>query len=360
MSDDPRLQSHRDEIDAIDQQLQDLINKRVALAREIASLKSKHQQPTFYRPEREARILQNVLARNTGPLPGAEMARLFREIMSASLAAEQLLKIAVLGPQGTYTQTAALKHFGGSAETVTTATIGDVFHAVESDQAGFGVVPIENSTEGVIAESMNRLVDTPLRVCGEIELRIQHCLLSHAENIHVVETVLAHGQALAQCRDWLRRQMPHAELKTANSNAEAAKQAAADKSVAAIAGAGNAELYGLPILARQIEDVAGNTTRFLVIGKLDCGPSGNDKTSLLVSVKNKPGALFHLLEPLARHGVNMTRIESRPSRAGLWEYVFFVDVEGHVTEPKLVTALADLELEAAVCKVLGSYPKAVL
>ena len=360
MSDDPRLQSHRDEIDAIDQQLQDLINKRVALALEIAALKSKHQQPTFYRPEREAQILQNVLARNTGPLPGAQMARLFREIMSASLGAEQLLKIAVLGPEGTYTQTAALKHFGGSAETVTSATIGDVFHAVESDQAGFGVVPIENSTEGVIAESMNRLVDTSLRVCGEIELRIQHCLLSHAEDIDGVEIVLAHSQALAQCRRWLRHQLPHAELKTASSNAEAARQAATGKTMAAIAGAGNAELYGLPILAQEIEDVADNTTRFLVIGKLDCGPSGNDKTSLLVSVKNKPGALFHLLEPLARHNVSMTRIESRPSRAGLWEYVFFIDVEGHIAEPKMVAALADLEQEAAVYKILGSYPRAAL
>jgi chorismate mutase/prephenate dehydratase len=270
------------------------------------------------------------------------------------------MQIAFLGPEGTFTQAAALKHFGHSVHTAPLAGIDEVFREVESGAAHFGVVPIENSTEGVINHTLDLFVNSPLRICGEVELRIHHHLLGKGRALKKPKRVLSHQQSLAQCREWLDAKLPGVERVAVASNAEAARLAARDASVVAIAGGSAAEIYGLNVLVSNIEDEPDNTTRFLVIGRLDPLPSGDDKTSLLVSGKNRAGSLMSLLAPLARHKINMTRIESRPARRGLWEYVFFVDIDGHMQDPALRKAIAELEKEASFLKWLGSYPRAVL
>lgn len=355
-----RLRALRTKIDKLDESIQALIGARAACAQEIAALKVQAGDTNFYRPEREVDVLRRVIARNSGALSGEEMARLFREIMSACLALEMPMQIAFLGPEGTFTQAAALKHFGHSVHSVPLNGIDDVFREVESGAAHFGVVPIENSTEGVINHTLDLFVGSPLRICGEVELRIHHYLLGKAASRKRLKRVFSHPQSFAQCREWLDAKLPDVERVPVASNAEAARLAAKDASTAAIAGSPAAEIYGLKILASNIEDEPDNTTRFLIVGRLDPLPSGDDKTSLLVSGKNRSGSLMSLLEPLARHRINMTRIESRPSRRGLWEYVFFVDVAGHMHDPKLRKAIAELEKEASFLKWLGSYPKAVL
>jgi len=357
---DKKLKQLRDRIDELDRQILELISARARCAQEIASIKKESGSDNFYRPERETEVLQQVLKHNKGPLPDEEMARLFREIMSACLALESPLRIAFLGPEGTFTQEAALKHFGHSVNTVAFGAIDEVFREVEAGGAQFGVVPIENSTEGVVNHTLDSFMNSPLKICGEVEMRIHHHLLGKAADLKDVERVISHQQSLAQCREWLNRNLPGVERRTANSNADAARQASLDPTAAAIAGDYAAELYELNILASNIEDEPDNTTRFLVIGKLETEPSGNDKTTLLLSGRNRPGALHQLLMPFGRHNINMTRIESRPSRKGMWEYVFFVDIDGHVKEENVRTALEELEAEAAFMKWLGSYPKAVL
>jgi len=350
----------RRRIDQLDEKIQTLISERAQCAQEIATAKQQAGDANFYRPEREVDVLRRVIARNHGPLSSEEMARLFREIMSACLALEMPMQIAFLGPEGTFTQAAALKHFGHSVHTVPLAGIDEVFREVESGAAQFGVVPIENSTEGVINHTLDLFVNSPLRICGEVELRIHHHLLGKAKVLKKISRVLSHQQSLAQCREWLDAKLPGVERVAVASNAEAARLAAKDASVLAIAGSSAAEIYRLNVLASNIEDEPDNTTRFLIIGRLDPLPSGDDKTSLLVSGKNRAGSLMSLLAPLARHRINMTRIESRPARRGLWEYVFFVDVDGHMQDPKLRKAIAELEKEASFLKWLGSYPRAVL
>jgi len=355
-----RLRGLRTRIDQLDEKIQMLISERAQCAQDIAALKQQAGEDNFYRPEREVDVLRRVIARNSGPLSSEEMARLFREIMSVCLALEMPMQIAFLGPEGTFTQAAALKHFGHSVHTLPLAGIDEVFREVESGAAHFGVVPIENSTEGVINHTLDLFVSSPLRICGEVELRIHHHLLGKAKALKKPKRVLSHQQSLAQCREWLDAKLPGAERVAVASNAEAARLAARDASVVAIAGSSAAEIYGLNVLASNIEDEPDNTTRFLVIGRLDPLPSGDDKTSLLVSGKNRAGSLMSLLAPLARHRINMTRIESRPARRGLWEYVFFVDIDGHTQDPKLRKAIAELEKEASFLKWLGSYPRAVL
>jgi chorismate mutase/prephenate dehydratase len=350
----------RTRIDQLDEKIQTLISERAQCAQEIATAKQQAGDANFYRPEREVDVLRRVIARNHGPLSSEEMARLFREIMSACLALEMPMQIAFLGPEGTFTQAAALKHFGHSVHTVPLAGIDEVFREVESGAAQFGVVPIENSTEGVINHTLDLFVNSPLRICGEVELRIHHHLLGKAKVLKKISRVLSHQQSLAQCREWLDAKLPGVERVAVASNAEAARLAAKDASVLAIAGSSAAEIYRLNVLASNIEDEPDNTTRFLIIGRLDPLPSGDDKTSLLVSGKNRAGSLMSLLAPLARHRINMTRIESRPARRGLWEYVFFVDIDGHMQDPKLRKAIAELEKEASFLKWLGSYPRAVL
>lgn len=358
------LQAIRARIDHLDEQIQMLINERAACAQEVAKVKLGGEAADYYRPEREAQVLRNVLARNTGPLSGEEMARLFREIMSACLALEQPMKIAFLGPEGTFTQAAALKHFGHSVRTVSHGAIDEVFRDVEAGASHYGVVPVENSTEGVVNHTLDMFISSPLRVCGEVELRIHHNLLGKMDGINSVgngvSRLYVHQQALAQCRGWIEEHLAGVEHVTVSSNAEAARRAAQEAGAVAIAGTTAAEIYGLTILAANIEDEPDNTTRFLVIGTKSPSPSGNDKTSLLLSARNRPGALHRLLEPLFRHGISMTRIESRPSRRGMWDYVFFIDIEGHSQEPGVAKALQELGDEAAMMKVLGSYPGAVL
>jgi len=362
MSELEDLQSVRKQIDDTDKQIQSLLNKRTAMAEEVARIKiaNGEQVSDFYRPEREAMVLRQVIERNEGPLKDKEIARLFREIMSACLAAEKPLQVAYLGPEGSFTQAAALKQFGGSVQLQSMATIADVFHAVEMANTSYGVVPVENSTEGMVSHTLDRFINTPLKINGEVSLRIHHYLLSKSTKLSDINTIYAHPQALAQCKNWLSEHMPKCELLSVSSNSEAAKKVSSEPTAAAIAGNRAAEIYDLSILASNIEDEADNTTRFLVIGAQDVGPSGEDKTALLVSTKNKPGALQVLLKPLADSGISMTRIESRPSRKGIWEYVFFIDIEGHCQDQAVAEALNLLEQESSMCRVLGSYPKAVL
>lgn len=361
MSEEEQLGEIRKRIDTLDQQIQDLLNQRAEAAMEVARIKlSADPDAVFYRPEREAQVLRMVKARNRGPLPDEEMARLFREIMSACLALERPLQVAYLGPEGTFTQAAALKHFGHSVRTQPLSSIPDVFQEVESDKADYGVVPVENSSEGVVNHTLDMFISSSLQICGEVSLRIHHNLLGKPQAMDEIRTVFSHQQSLAQCRNWLDRHLPYVERVAVGSNAEAARLAAETDHAAAIAGEAAAELYDLEILARNIEDEPDNTTRFLVIGRHGSGPSGDDKTSLMVTTRNEAGGLYRLLSPLAEHGVSMTRIESRPSRRGNWDYVFFIDLLGHREEPEVAKALEALQRLAGMYKELGSYPRAVL
>ena len=355
------LKKIRVEIDTLDREIQRLINERARCAQRVAEIKlAAEDNPVFYRPEREAEILREVKARNEGPLSDHEMARLFREIMSSCLALELPMRVGYLGPEGTFTQSAVLKHFGHAVVAASYGAIDEVFRAVEADEAAYGVVPVENSTEGAVNHTLDTFITSPLKICGEVELRIHHFLMSADVELGAVKRLYSHHQSFAQCREWLDAKLPGVERIPVSSNSEAAKRAAQDQESAAIAGEIAAEIYDLSILARKIEDNPNNTTRFLVIGKSSPPPSGVDKTSILVSAPNRPGALFNLLEPLHQNGVSMTRIESRPSKQGMWDYVFFIDVEGHASEPRLAEVLPKLEDRAAMMKVLGAYPVGVL
>lgn len=361
MSDD--LGRLRAQIDALDDQILERLNERARLAREIGSLKSGGSEPgkvAIYRPEREAQVLRRIKDKNPGPLSGEAVARLFREVMSACLALEKPLSVACLGPLGTFSEAAVIKHFGHAASVAPHATIDDVFRAVESGADDYGVVPVENSTEGAVGRTLDLMLSTPLVVCGEVVLRVHQQLMRKADSSGPVERVYSHAQSLAQCHEWLNRELPAAQRIPVASNAEAARHAAEDASSAAIAGELAAERYGLAIVQRNIEDEPDNTTRFWVLGRHPAGASGQDKTSLIVGARNQPGAVHQLLAPLARHGVSMTRLESRPAHTGLWEYVFFIDVEGHRDDPAVAPALVELGQASSSLKVLGSYPVAVL
>ena len=351
----------RERIDTVDRQIQDLIGERASYARQVGVAKGPLKQAIdYYRPEREAQVLRAVADRNQGPLSNEELVRVFRELMSACLAQQNPLKIAYLGPEGTFSQTAVQKHFGHSVIAIPMASIEEVFGEVENSNADFGVVPVENSTEGAVHHTFDMFLTTPLKICGEIELRVHQNLLSRATDMSHIERVYSHAQSLAQCRGWLRRNLPKAERIAVSSNAEAARRARNAEDAAAIAGLSAAQVYGLKVLAPNIEDRDDNTTRFMVLGRELFPPSGHDKTSLLLAVKDQPGALYQLLTPLAKHGISMTRIESRPARGAKWNYVFFIDVEGHIESGDLQAALADLGPVAAQLKVLGAYPAAIV
>ncbi|VAW90859.1 Chorismate mutase I / Prephenate dehydratase [hydrothermal vent metagenome] len=355
-----KLAQLRIKIDALDEQLQVLLNTRAKLAQDVAAAKNDSDDTNFYRAEREAQVLEKVKSRNKGPLSDEEIARLFREVMSACLALEQVMNIAFLGPEGTFTQSAALKHFGHSVKTLPLASIPDVFREVESGNASYGVVPIENSTEGVISHTLDQFMNSNLHICGEVDLRIHHHLLTNASDLSEIKVIYSHQQSLAQCREWLDTNLPGVEQKNVSSNAEAARQASSDSTAAAIAGDMAAEIYKLNTLVNNIEDEPDNTTRFLIIGKRETPACGKDKTSILISTQNKSGALHGILGPLVKNKISMTRIESRPSRRGMWDYVFFIDCEGHKDDKNVATAIAELEQEARFVRVLGSYPRAVL
>jgi chorismate mutase/prephenate dehydratase len=358
----------RREIDRVDAALHALINERARLARAVGI--SKHADGhlvDFYRPEREAEVLRLALERNraareSGTLRDEEVLRLFREIMSACLAQEEPLKVAFLGPEGTFTQTAVYKHFGHSVRALPLPAIDEVFHEVEKGNADFGVVPIENSTEGTVNHTLDRFLNSPLKICGEVELRIHQYLMGRMDDLGQVARVCSHAQSLAQCRGWLNEHLPNVERVPVSSNAEAARRARDEVGTAAIAGKTAAEVYGLTLLATEIEDRPDNTTRFFVIGRRLFKASGEDRTSLLVSTNETtgPGALHRLLGPLAKHGINLTRIESRPSQRRKWDYVFFIDIEGHIDDPNVAAALEGLKSQASLYRVLGSYPRAVL
>jgi chorismate mutase/prephenate dehydratase len=356
-----QLAAVRDEIDRLDQQIQDLISQRARLAFRVRESKADSQDAVdFYRPEREAQVLRGVLERNDGPLSDAEMLRLFREIMSACLAQQEPLKVAYLGPEGTFTQQAVHRHFGHSVHAISLAGIDGVFEQVQAGDADFGVVPVENSSQGIVSHTLDMFLLSDLKICGEIELRVHQNLLTLARNLDQIERVYSHEQSLSQCKGWLRTHLPGVELIAVGSNSDAARRVRNTPEAAAIAGRAAADVYGLPVLFADIEDHPDNTTRFLVIGREIFSPSGHDKTTLLLSGHEGPGLLYGLLEPFQRHGVNMTRIESRPSRTGKWAYVFFVDLEGHAEDEAVAAALRDLEKVSKLSRVLGSYPRAVL
>src|SRR5271154_4195051 len=353
----------RDSIDAIDARIHALLNERARFAQLVGISKSASGRAVdFYRPEREAQVLRLALSRNQGPLRDEEIVRLFREIMSACLAQQEPLKVAFLGPEGTFTQAAVLTHFGHSVRGLPLASIDEVFHEVEAASADFGVVPIENSTEGTVNHTLDRFLSSPLKICGEVELRIRQHLMGAMGSLGRIVRVCSHPQSLAQCRAWLEEHLPNVEQVPVSSNAEGARRARDEQGTAAIAGQTAAEVYGLKVLAAEIEDRSDNTTRFLVLGRKLFTPSGEDRTTLLVSVghTDAPGALSRLLEPLADHRVSMTRIESRPSHKKKWDYVFFIDIEGHADDPHVAKALGELRKRSSLFHVLGSYPRAVI
>ncbi len=361
MEAEDKLGELRLRIDAIDSDLVRLIGERARLALEVAEVKAAAgESDCFYRPEREAEVLRRIKAYNCGPLDDETGWCGSFVIMSACLALEKPLKVAFLGPEGTFTQQAAYKHFGHAIEVLPFPAIDEIFRAVASDACSFGVVPVENSTEGVVTHTLDSFLNTSLLICGEVVLRIHHNLMSRCQHLAEVEEVFSHQQSLAQCREWLDRFLPNRKRTAVSSNAEGARLAAIVPNSAAIAGEVAASLYDLSILERNIEDDPDNTTRFLIIGKQAVGPTGADKTSLLVSTGNTPGALYRLLEPFADHAINLSKIESRPSRRGMWDYIFFIDLEGHKDDPRIAEALAILEKRARMVKWLGSYPKAMV
>ena len=353
---DDALARHRAAIDALDREILERLSERARHALAIGELKG---GGGAYRPERETQVLSALHARNAGPLPNAAVTGVFREIMSACRALEQTMRVGYLGPAGTFSHAAVAKHFGTQVEAVPFPTFDEIFRAVESGQTEYAVVPVENSTEGAVGRTLDLMCTTDLSVCGEIKLRVQQNLLSNAPDFASVRRVYSHGQSLAQCVRWLAHNLPGVPRIAVASNAEAARLAAAEPGAAAIAGENAGAIYGLATLAPHIEDEANNTTRFWVLGRQQVAPSGRDETSLVMSCPNRPGAVYELLEPLARHGVSMTRFESRPARTGLWEYLFFVDLVGHREDPKVASALEELAQKAPFLKLLGSYPAAL-
>lgn len=357
MSDD-KLLPLRQQIDAIDAQILDLLNQRARVAQEVGHVKAETNAPVF-RPEREAQVLRKAAERNPGPLLGTDIQTIFREVMSACRALEKRVTVAYLGPQGTFTEQAVYQQFGHAVEGLPCVSIDEVFRDAEAGTAEFGVVPVENSSEGVINRTLDLLLQTTLRISGEISIPVHHSLMTKAGGMQGITRICAHSQALAQCNAWLNQNYPGIARQAVASNAEAARMASEDASVAAIAGEIAGQTYNLQTVNAHIQDDPHNRTRFAVIGRLQTAPSGRDQTSIVLSVPNKAGAVYNLLAPLARHGVSMTRFESRPARMGAWEYYFYVDLEGHEQDEKVARALAELKENAAFFKLLGSYPFSV-
>lgn len=355
------LDELRQAIDQVDTSIQDLLTQRAELVVEVGELKSRNPGTVFYRPEREAQIHRRLEERHGGPMPLAAVHRIFREIISASLSIEKRLTIAYLGPEATFTHQAALKQFGSSCAMAPARDIAEVFREVEAERADFGVVPIENSSEGVVSHTLDQFVDSPLQICGEVLLPVVHHLFSGEPALEGVKVVYGHFQALAQCREWLRRHLPRTRLKEVSSTARALELARERPGSGAIAGVYAADNYGLNALADHIEDLPGAENRFLVIGRHGPQPSGADKTSLLFSFRDQLGILHQVLGIFAGQGINLTRIESRPSKRRAWDYVFFVDFEGHHDDPQVAQTLKALcALPGIFTKILGSYPRRVL
>ena len=355
----PELKTLRDRIDAIDRQLLAALNERAAVAKQVGELK-KREGSVVFRPEREAQVIDGLKAANAGPLASDSIAPIWREIMSACRALETPSRVAYLGPTGTFSEEAALGYFGSSIVRVPCASFDEVVRTTSAGAADFGVVPVENNTEGVVARSLDLFLTMPLFIIGETSLIVRHNLLRRENSTQGIEAVLAHPQALAQCHGWLSLNLPDVERRPVASNAEGARLASQNAALAAIAGARAAAEFGLHVLAPAIQDEAHNRTRFAILTHPDRHPapkpSGHDCTSLVVSVPNKPGAVHDLLVPLKKHAVSMSRFESRPARSGQWEYYFYIDVEGHPDDPKVGVALRELREACAFFKVLGAYP----
>jgi chorismate mutase/prephenate dehydratase len=352
---DEQLKPLRESIDAVDRELVRLLNQRAHLAQQVGQLKQSNNAPV-YRPEREAEVLRKVAALNAGPLADGAICGVYREIISACRALERPLHVAYLGPAGTFSELAMLKQFGTGVAGEPCASIDEVFRLAEAGTVDFAVVPVENSTEGAVSRSLDLLLQTRLRILAEVSVPVRHHLLTQSGSFEGITRVCAHAQALGQCVEWLNQHLPGIERMAVSSNAEAARLASLDATVAAIAGENAATLYGLLQAASHIQDDPQNRTRFVVLGRQDTQPSGRDKTSLILSVHNRPGAVCHMLTPLAQHGVSMTRFESRPAKMGAWEYYFYVDLEGHERDDKTAPALAALRSVCAFYKSLGSYP----
>ena len=353
MSDE--ISRRRRAIDEIDKRIVDLLNERAAHAQAIGRLKG---GAAAYRPEREAEVLRNVSAAGGGPLAPERIAAIFTEVMSACRALEQPIAVTYLGPEGTFSEMALHKHFGHGVQALPSASIDEVFRSVESGAVQFAVAPVENSTEGAIGRTLDLLLTTPLKVCGEVVLRVRQSLLAKSPEMRPFARVYSHAQSLGQCQSWLSQNLPAAERIPVPSNAEGARRAAQESDACAIGPEAAAERYGLAVVARSIEDDARNMTRFIVLGRAEAGPTGRDRTSIVMSAPNRPGAVYELISPFAHHGVSMSRIESRPARTGQWEYVFYVDLEGHQSDAGVAKALAELKQMAPFVKILGSYPAA--
>ncbi len=355
---DDALKSLRARIDALDDAWLKLVSERAAIAQDVGRTKN---GDTIYRPEREAQIVARLRAANPGPLPDETIEHLLRETMSACRALEQTIRVAYLGPAGTFSQQAVVKHFGQSIEAQAETDIDACFHAVETGRAHFAVVPTENSTEGSVTRTLDLMLASPLQIIGEVLLPIHQNLMAKATGLTQLTRVYGHVQSLAQCQHWLARHLPHAEKIPVVSNSEAARRAAAEPGTASLGSATAADLYALQVVAARIEDEATNTTRFWVLGQTPAAPSGHDKTSLAMGAPNQPGAVVKLLQPLADAGISMSKLESRPARqergaGGNWEYVFHVVCEGHQSDPAFAVVLDDVRARAAFLKVLGSYP----
>jgi chorismate mutase/prephenate dehydratase len=348
----------RKEIDSLDDQILSLLNRRAKAAIEVGKIKE-DQNLRFYVPEREVEILRRLTAENPGPFPNEALKSIYREIISASLSLEKPLSVAFLGPRATFTHLACLKHFGESAEYVAQINVSGVFDAVERGNADFGVVPIENSSEGIVSNTLDMFVDHNLLISGEILIEVAHDLLSVTGDIEHVKKIYSHPHAIAQCREWLERNLRDVAVFDVESTARAAELALDDPSAAAIAGEVAAKIYGLKGIRRRIQDNTNNVTRFIIIGKIAPERTGNDKTSVLFAARDEVGALFLMLEPFSRHQVNLTKIESRPVKKKAWEYLFFLDAEGHLKDDPVAKALDELRMRAQYLKILGSYPRAI-
>ena len=352
-----QLQPLRQEIDRIDQEILALLNLRAQTAQQVGKVKETFDAAgPVLKPEREASLIRHLQGVNTGPFTANGIESVWREIISVCRGLESALTVAYLGPAGSFSEQAALEQFGHAIEKLPCATFDEVFRAVEAGQANVGMVPVENSTEGSVNRTLDLLLNTPLKLLGERSLGIQHCIMTQSGSLDGVTRVMAHPQALAQCQGWLTQHHPHLSRDAASSNAEAARIAAQDPSVAAIAGAVAAQAWGLRVVESGIQDDPQNRTRFLAVGTQDTLPSGQDKTSLILAVPNRAGAVYEMLAPMADNGVSMSRLESRPARTGQWEYYFYIDLLGHQSEPAIQTTLAQLKQRAAFFKVLGSYP----
>ncbi|MFH1138410.1 MAG: prephenate dehydratase [Pseudomonadota bacterium] len=352
------LSKLRTEIDGIDREILALLTTRAAAALQISSLKNQNGWPV-YDPQREKQVLARLAEDNTGPLPESSIKKIFGEIISACRAVQKPTTVSFLGPEDTFTHLAAIQHFGRSVAYFPRGNISDVFREVEHGRSEFGVVPAENSTNGAVSLTLDEWVRSDLKICGEILLPISHCLMARETDIGKVQRVFSHPQALGQCRAWLARNLVSASLVEMPSTAAAAIRAGEENQCAAIGGEMLAERYGLEILARNIQDRPVNLTRFFILGRQTCRPTGRDKTSVLFTTVHQPGSLYHALTPLAQAGLNLTRIESRPTQDRPWEYYFFIDFEGHQDDENIKGALGQLAQVSDICRVLGSYPAAV-